>query len=951
MCCFMTRFRQVFTAMLALLLLGGVKVLPVQAQPLADAYPPVVGTSVNPPTQSWTNSTVFFTASATDPDGVKATYCKREGDANWTVGGSTCQLQLTYNSRVFYYATDNANNSSNQGSLSVCNIDTVSPWNMVGMVNATEANGAANGAYVPGGYDPAFTWPVAVDPQLACNSVDINGSGTRGYYVYWGTNAAGTSSTLITAASYNPPAITANGTYYLRASAIDNAGNSSAWITLFRLTIDNDRPTVTASPSRPGSLWGNTPVTVTITASDASSGINQTFCRKDTDAVSSAFTGSTCTLTFSANGQATYSAVDNAGYFSADGALNVCNIDTDPPIILDMAAELGGAVDKGAVKAGYDPHFTLPTASEPANTCIGITGTGSGVTGYYVYWGTDASGTSTAFQTGTGYDPAAVTTNGAYYLRQAAKDLAGNISAWKTVFTMVVSQDTDLPVASYMISPTGWTNGNVLVTVTATDATSGVAMVYCSSDGMIWGMDPSSCTLTITGNQWFSYYAQDKAGNKSATVMSAVCNIDKSSPLFPGSSVATESGGLASGGTLTTSRALTFTLPTAVDPYSSCRNILEKPGSGVDGYYVYFGQSATGTSTTLQTDTGFTTPVIAQSGTYYLRSSVHDLAGNKGAWTTLFTFTANITDTTPPNVTYIYSPIGWTNRDVLVTITASDSGSGVKMVTCSSDGQNWLLGSTSCQLTLTQNQWFSYYATDNAGNKSMQAMSAICNIDKAPPLFNSGKAVESGGLVDGGTLTASRTLSFTLPPAVDPYGSCRNILEKPGSGVDGYYVYFGQDAAGTSSSLQADAEFITPMVTGKGIYYLRGAAQDAAGNSGVWITLFTFTADITGPSLNVTLKGDPKQPQKGIIQFDGIASDNGVGGLKVEYSVDGGKSWMAVTVAQDGAFSFQWDTTKVKDGAAEVKVRATDSNNQAILTSIGFTVDNLLEIYMPVVVR
>jgi len=69
---------------------------------------------------------------------------------------------------------------------------------------------------------PRFTWNGAAD----------EGSGIAGYYVYFGTDPAGTGTKFVTTAKYSITLET-KATYYLRVRVKDNAGNLSDWATLY----------------------------------------------------------------------------------------------------------------------------------------------------------------------------------------------------------------------------------------------------------------------------------------------------------------------------------------------------------------------------------------------------------------------------------------------------------------------------------------------------------------------------------------------------------------------------------------------------------------------------------------------------------------------------------------------------------------------------------------------
>ena len=61
----------------------------------------------------------------------------------------------------------------------------------------------------------------------------MSGAPIERYYVYWGADVNGTSTTSRTQLDYTPTALTADGDYYMRIQVKDQAGNLSAWTTVF----------------------------------------------------------------------------------------------------------------------------------------------------------------------------------------------------------------------------------------------------------------------------------------------------------------------------------------------------------------------------------------------------------------------------------------------------------------------------------------------------------------------------------------------------------------------------------------------------------------------------------------------------------------------------------------------------------------------------------------------
>ncbi len=106
------------------------------------------------------------------------------------------------------------------------------------------------------------------------------GSGIKGYYAYWGTDPAGTSSNFSTARSFQSatPLCGTNEacTGYLRLRSVDNVDNQAKdWSTAFVLRYDNAPPTVDFTFNGGVTRTTQTLVTLHITADDQGSGVRE----------------------------------------------------------------------------------------------------------------------------------------------------------------------------------------------------------------------------------------------------------------------------------------------------------------------------------------------------------------------------------------------------------------------------------------------------------------------------------------------------------------------------------------------------------------------------------------------------------------------------------------------------------------------------------------------------
>ncbi len=230
---------------------------------------------------------------------------------------------------------------------------------------------------------------------------------------------------------------------------------------------------------------------------------------------------------------------DNAGNWTSTvhiGPFVVDGIDGTPPSNPTAATELGGAQTGISQSTVSDPNFTWAGASD---------GSGSGVKGYYYYWGTSSSGNPTNWTTSASYDPSAVSTPTTYYLRVKTEDNSGNQSSPATIFTF--KYDADAPsdpsiTGSNPIAGT-WTNDNtVKVNFSgASDAASGVDGYSVSWSKGATDLPDTTKDLEETansatsavladGNQYFHLRTVDSAGNWTSTVHYGPFKIDTTDP-------------------------------------------------------------------------------------------------------------------------------------------------------------------------------------------------------------------------------------------------------------------------------------------------------------------------------------------------------------------------------------------------------------------------------------
>jgi len=278
-------------------------------------------------------------------------------------------------------------------------------------------------------------------------------------------------------------------------------------------------------------------------------------------------------------------------------------------------------------------------------------------------------------------------TNGQHFFQIWAADDCGNMSVPVTVY-FTVNKDETAPTGSHSTNPSDWTNGNVTITVTATDSVSGVKRIK-KPDGNY--VSSASTTYTVTANGTYTFVLEDNVGNtRNYTV--TINNIDKTAP----------TGSL--------SHSPTNWVNTDVKIHWSVADA----NSGVKQIKLPDGTIKT-------TATGDYT--VSQNGTYTF--IVYDVAGNT---LTLQETVTNI-DKTPPTGSLGHNPTDWVIDYVKIHWTASDSQSGFNRIVLP-DGTSTT--NASGDFTVTDNGTYTFTLYDNVGNSKILTEN-INNIDKIMP--------------------------------------------------------------------------------------------------------------------------------------------------------------------------------------------------------------------------
>jgi hypothetical protein len=385
--------------------------------------------------------------------------------------------------------------------------------------------------------------------------------------------------------------------------------------------------------------------------------------------------------------------IDVSGNYNVVPYQATINVDTTPPV-------MPGTVSTNSSDRN-NLNFTWGAATDPGSTP-------SGVSAYDIYWAQAVATPSGAIvpnkarQTGTTVTGLTCnlpsSSSGKYYLMVRAIDNVGNVGNWQAVFvyeytgqpiygdvfvqkrpkyqtakkyTAVLSNDIILEYSA--AAGSSISTANVRVINTNGNSASFAAVV--NNDSAVTTLNGWALGSVAEGRVTVSVYYNGLVNSLAATTntYSDAIILDRTNPgLATGETSPRPWTNIPAPGTYTWNPALDVT-PSGVTEIS-----------GVDplNYSYYWGtQNAAAepskiTSNNPNTVIGLScdTNIPGGSGTYILQARARDNAGNIGGWNTVLTYRY---DNTTPNGTAAPNSSQVNNRNVLLTLTAADTHSGI----------------------------------------------------------------------------------------------------------------------------------------------------------------------------------------------------------------------------------------------------------------------------------
>ena len=592
-----------------------------------------------------------------------------------------------------------------------------------------------------------------------------------------------------------PVAVSGDGTHALTYWSVDQAGNTEAVNTL-AVPVDATAPATTAKAAASAGL-----TTVTLSAADATSGVAATCYTLDGSAAQTYAT--TVAVTGGGGHSLTYWSVDVAGNVEAVNTLAV-GVDTSAPTTTASPAGPAGA------NGWYTGPVAVTLSAADPDGAADVAGT------FYTLDGGAAQSYSA---------PAAILGDGTHSLTFWSVDVAGNVEA---VNTLAVLIDGTAPATTAAVS--AQKSGGRIVTLTASDATSGVAATYYTLDGGAAQVYATSAAVMGGGGHSLTYWSVDVAGNAEAANALTV-PIDGTAPTTTASPV----GPTGANGWYTGPVAVTLS---ATDP--------DGPSDVAATYYTLDGGAAQ----------AYAAPVaVSGDGTHTLTYWSVDQAGNVEGTHALAVSIDGAAPTTAAAVAGFQNTAGAYRTSATMTLSATDKTSGVAATFYTLDGGTAQTYSAPFTVSTAGPHTLTYWSVDAAGNAEARhgltltvyvpgLARVTVTTSRSPSVFGTpitftavvraavGSAVPTGAVTFTDGMTALGTVALTAGKA---------ILTIPALavGVHALTITYGGDTAfGPASG--ALSQTVTPAVA--------RLALASSRTPSVYGTAVTFTASVSSGS-------------------------------------------------------------------------------------------------------
>ena len=319
------------------------------------------------------------------------------------------------------------------------------------------------------------------------------------------------------------------------------------------------------------------------------------------------------------------------------------------------------------------------------------------------------------------------------------------------------------------------------------------------------------------------------------------------------------------------------------------------------GTEITIGNNYRPNGTAVPFSTSFVIPTTISPGQHMIQLWAADDKGNMSVPVTVY-FTVGA-DTTPPDATHTINPSSWTSGNVTISITATDSQSGLKSITLP-NGQ--VVTSATTSYTATNNGDYKFVLADNVGN-SRNYIVNISNIDRTTPNI----------VVDPQTSNWAKETQVKV-----------NITDSQ-SGVK-YYKYAITDSKDTPSSWSSNIASVNGTITinTEAEKYLHIIAEDNVGNITSDNIFGPYYIDRTAPSINANPQNcDWTQETQVQVNF----TDGGAGFKQYRYAItdsrDAPTTWSDYITKSTDTIVINTETEKYLHIMAEDNVENVTADN------------------------
>ena len=512
-------------------------------------------------------------------------------------------------------------------------------------------------------------------------------SGIKGYKFSKdnGSNWTG----LITEGKYTYENLQPGTTYPIKVKAVDNAGNevetnTTNGTTEEEITVPDGEGRI--SFAKDPNEWTRGQVRVEISTREQGYGIEYSLD-------GSKYTSYSAPIEVSEN-KIIYARLTKNGKTGKSATYNVDNIDRLQP--KEFAVNIQGKTTNSIVVEGN----TTDAEGTQTDGSSGIRGYRFSKDNGYSWTGEQVSGT---------YTFSGLTSGTNYQVKVKAIDNAGN----ERETTAINETTNQLPNPAEKIqitkTPSSWTNG--IVTVRMTNMAQEYILQY-SKDNRSWETYLSPITVVDNNETIYARLYEPNSQEATRSISTQITNIDRLSPII---FTPTVSAGID---TITVTANTADREATTIDGKSGIRGYKFSKDSG----YSWTEEQVSGT---------YTFGRLSPGTRYQIRVKAIDNAGNEME-------SYEVTGTTieipggNSNIYFSYSPSGWTNGNVTVTITATTSNYRLQY---SKDGYSWYDYNSYQKVTMTENGPVYARLTDGV-NYGTIATGNVSNIDKIAPNVN-----------------------------------------------------------------------------------------------------------------------------------------------------------------------------------------------------------------------